>query len=161
MCTGGLLTHSHCLTTFLNVKVRKQRLKPNKLSCEICNQDYEVEVTPTCSISLEHCKRKISSNHMRCAIYSLFFLVALLFYALMSFLFLKHPLSDVARVVLIIVAVCLFLMFVLFLGVWLYEYLFKTDCDNIGRVLTLEEHKFRSLPRSLKVHPQPSLQQLN
>lgn len=71
----------------------------------------------------------------------------------MGFLFVTRPLSDVGRVVLIIVAVCIFLMFSLFLGVWLYEYLFKTEFEGINKVLSIEERRIKGLSRPAKVHP--------
>lgn len=157
MCSGGMLTHQDCLIAFLNVKLQKQRIKLSSLECEICREEYEVEARPSCTPSLQHCKRKIGEGRMRCLVYSLFFLVAILFYSLMGFLFVTRPLSDVARVVLIIVAVCLFLMFVLFLSVWLYEYLFKQEVEQISRVLPYSDRSLE-LPHPTKIHPSSSSQ---
>lgn len=61
----------------------------------------------------------------------------------MAFLFIKGQVSDVVRIVLIIVAVCLSLMFTLFLGVWIHQYLFKVEPDRIVRVISLNQNKGR------------------
>lgn len=57
--------------------------------------------------------------------YLFFFCTVLVFYCFMGYLFHKNKLSDVTRVSLIIVMVCISLIFLLFLGVWVHQYLFK------------------------------------
>ncbi len=56
--------------------------------------------------------------------YTLFFLCVFAFYGFIGYLYATKELANVVYVTLIIVTVCVCIMFLLFLGVWAYQFLF-------------------------------------
>jgi Kef-type K+ transport system membrane component KefB len=90
---------------------------------------------------------------MRCAFYSVFFVAVMLYYGYMGYLFKNNKVSESARAALLIVAVCVCLLSVLFLGVWIYQHLFRITQGTVSKVLSLDERRVRPTPGSCKVHP--------
>ena len=124
------MVHEECLKLYL---CRKSGAKSFKSKCEICNSEYELIVSKSCSLSCTKAKSRFQESTLGIILFFVFIALVVVYLGYCTYLKLSGKLEQSTQLTLLMVGVMLVLIKMGVLAVWLWRHLlvFSLRLDKI------------------------------